>query len=36
MSAARSSKLVVNKVLDYRYKNKSLVAETNEAVFVYD
>ena len=37
VSAARSSKPVVNKVvLDYRYKNHSLVAETNEAVFVYD
>ena len=37
VSAARSNKPVVNKVmLDYRYKNHSLVAETNEAVFVYD
>ena len=37
VSATRSSKLVVNKmVLDYRYKNHSLVAETNEAVFVFD
>ena len=37
VSAARSSKPVVNKVvLDYRYRNHSLVAETNEAVFVYD
>ena len=37
MSAARSSKPVVNKVvLDYRYRNHLLVAETNEAVFVYD
>ena len=33
VSAARSSKPVV---LDYRYMNHSLVAETNEAVFVYD
>ena len=37
VSAARSSKPVVNKVvLDYRYRNHLLVAETNEAVFVYD
>ena len=37
VSAARSSKPVVNKaVLDYRYKNYRFVAETNEAVFVYD
>ena len=37
VSAARSSKPVVNKVvLNYRYRNHLLVAETNEAVFVYD
>ena len=37
VSAARSSKPVVNKVvLDYRYRNHLLVAETKEAVFVYD
>ena len=37
VSAARSSKPVVSKVvLDYRYRNHLLVAETNEAVFVYD
>ena len=37
VSTARSSKPVVNKVvLDYRYRNHLLVAETNEAVFVYD
>ena len=37
VSAVRSSKPVVNEVvLDCRYKNHSLVAETNEAVFVYD
>ena len=37
VSAARSSKPVVNKVvLDYCYRNHLLVAEINEAVFVYD
>ena len=37
VSAARSSKPVVNKVvLDYRYRNHSLVAETNEAVSMND
>ena len=37
VSAARSSKPALNKVvLDYHYRNHSLVAETNKAVFVYD
>ena len=37
VAATRSSKPVVNKVvLGYRYMNHSLVAETKEAVFVYD
>ena len=37
VSAARSNKPVVNKVvLDYSYRNHSLVAETKEAVLVYD
>ena len=37
VSAARSSKPAVNKVVpDYRDRNHSLVAETDEAVFVYD
>ena len=35
--AAGSSKLAVSEVvLDYHFRDHSLVAETNEAVFVYD
>ena len=36
VSATKSSTVVNKVVLDYRYRNHSLVAETNEAVFVYD
>ena len=37
VSAARKGKAVVNKVVQVlRYKKRSLVPETDEAMFVYD